>query len=529
MGGAMRARRIALVALIALAVPLSGAFYLMRPPAGPVLATVDLPAFPSQVVADERAGRVLVLSSYDSPGPIARAGVGGSVRLLDAADGRQLQTLRMGTPLAALVDPRTGRAFVISNGVPSTLRLSDGMYLQVLDPARGVLVRTITLVAPAPLPASPVPMPAPVVPVARVTASATPAAATSPQPGDSDSPAVPDGRSGRRMLGHPTVPPRTPPPGGSSQPLGTNGGGFYAGGTGLGLAIDVPSRRLFVLTNAAVGLGFSSRLDVVDADSGALLRSAQLTFAAGTLAVDARAGRLFVADSTTQGIRVYDTRSLRQLAIFPTAGCSPVQVLIDERVSRVYTLCSGRIASMVITLDSSSGRLLHASTVGANGTQMLVDSARGRVYAVSAGSFMAGRSGAPHIDILDARSGAPLRSVGLGPMIPQVVLDPVRGHLYVAGSDPHTNRGVVLILDAASGSVRTRLAGGRGITDLAVDTLRGRLFVTCASGVVPEAGRWAALVGRVRSFFGQQTTAPARSQPGIDGPGGVITVFDAAL
>jgi|GEM_PF-1758424 len=525
----MRRGGTALLVLAAIAAPLSGVFYLLRPPAGPVLATVVLPAFPSQVVADERAGRVLVLSSHDPSGAIARGGTGGSVRLLDAADGLQLQTLRMGTPFASLMDPRTGRAFVVSSGVPSTLRLGGGMYLQIIDPARGVLVRTITLVAPAPLPAPPFPTFTPVAPVARTIAPATPFAATSPQPGGSDSPAAPDARSRGQMSGRAMVPPRTPLPGGSSQPLGTNGGGFSEGGTGLGLAIDVPSRRLFVLTNAAVGPGFSSRLDVVNADSGALLRSVPLPIAAGALAVDGRAGRLFVTDSTAQGIRVYDARTLRRLTVFPLAGCSPVQVAVDEAASRAYALCSGAASGLVITLDSSSGHRLNAATTGANGMQLLVDSARGRVYAVSAGSFVAGRPGAARIAVLDAHSGALLRSITLGSIIPQVALDPVRGRLYVAGSDPRTNRGMLLVLDAASGSVRARLAVGRGTTGLAVDTRRGRLFVAGASGLVPEAGRWGSLVDRVRTFFGQQTTAPATSQPGIDGPGGAITVLDAAL
>jgi len=284
-----------------------------------------------------------------------------------------------------------------------------------------------------------------------------------------------------------------------------------------------------VLTDAAAGPGFSSRLDVVDADSGALLHSVPLPIAAGALAVDGRAGRLFVADIAAQGMRVYDARTLRRLTVFPIAGSNPVHVAVDEAASRAYALCSGAASGLVITLDSSSGHRLNAATIGANGMQLLVDSARARVYAVSAGSFVAGRPGAASIAVLDAHSGALLRSIALGSIIPQVALDPVRGRLYVAGSDPRTNRGMLLVLDAASGSVRVRLVVGRGTTGLAVDTRRGRLFVAGASVPVPEAGRWGSLVDRVRTFFGQQATAPATSQPGVDGPGGVITVLDAAL
>ena len=528
----------ALVVLAALAAALSGALYLLRPPAGPVLATVDLPAFPSQVVADEQAGRVLVLSSYDPSGPIARAGVGGSVRLLDTADGRQLRTLRIGVPLSAIVDPRTGRAFVVTRGVPSVSTLSGGMYLQAIDPARGTLVRTITLVSVAPLlPPSPPrvpPLPAPVAP----TAKAAPAA--SPQPSGSDSPNRDGTRTGEQAQG-PTASLATPGqpgistipsltrPGGASQAFGTNGGGFHGWPSGLGLAIDVSLRRVFVLTDTTAGQVVSSRLSVVDADKGMLLRSMQLPLAAGALSVDGRSGRLYIADTGGHSVQVYDARTLRRLALIPLAGCSPAQVAVDETVGRVYALCSGDPSSTVITLDSSSGRRLNGVITGANGMHLLVDSARGRVYAVSAGSFLSGRRGIPRIDILDAPSGALLRSIALGYVIPQVALDPLHGRLYVVGSEPGTNFGALLMLDVASGSVRARLNVGQSTTAVVVDARRGRLFVAGASGLVPEAGRWGALVDRVRTFFGQQTPVPATSQPGVDGPGGVITVLDAAL
>ena len=536
----MRAGRTALVALIALAALLGGAFCLLRLPAGPVLATVALPAFPSQVVADERAGRVLVLSSYDSPGPIARAGVGGSVRLIDAADGRQLQTLRMGVPLSAIVDPRTGRAFVVTSGVPGMSTLGGGMYLQAIDPARGTLVRTITLVAAAPLlaPSPPrvPPLPAPVAP------TATPAPAASTQPSGSDSPARDGARTGEQAQGpaasYAPVPtpsrlsigmtPTLNRPGGAPQVFGTNGGGFHAWLSGIGLALDVSMRRVFVLTDTTAGQAVSSRLSVVDADKGMLLRSMQLPLAAGALSVGSQSGRLYIADTAGHSVQVYDARTLRRFAPIPLGGCSPAQVAVDEAVGRAYALCSGPASSTVITLDSS-GRRLNGATIGANGMHLLVDSARGKVYAVSAGSFLSGRPGAARIDILDARSGVLLRSIALGPIIPQAVLDPLHGHLYVAGSDPGTNLGVLLMLDVASGSVPARLNIGRGMTGLAVDARRGRLFVAGASGLVPEAGRWGALVNRVRTFFGDHPAASDPSQPGIDGPGGVITVIDAAL
>ena len=514
---------------------------MLRAGASPVLATLRLPSFPSQMLIDERAGRVLVMSSYDPTGPIARAGVGGSVRLLDAADGRQLQTLRMGVPLSAIVDPRTGWAFVVTSGVPGMSTLGGGMYLQAIDPARGTLVRTVTLVAPASLLA---PSPPQVPPHAGPLApTAQPAPAASPQPSGSDSPARDGARTEEQAQGpaasHPPVPTHGRPgiglipptlvrPGGASQLLGTNGAGFYAAASSPGLAIDAPLRRVFVLIDTTAGQVVSSRLSVVDADKGMLLRSMQLPLAAGALSVDGRSGRLYIADTGGHSVQVYDARTLRRLALIALGGCSPAEVAVDEAVGRAYALCSGPASSTVITLDSS-GRRLNGVAIGANGMHLLVDSARGRVYAVSAGSFLSGRFGIPRIDILDARSGALLRSTALGPTIPQVALDQSHGHLYVAGSDPGTNLGVLLMLDVASGSVHARLKVGQGTTGLVVDAQRGRLFIAGASGLVPEVGRWGTLVDRVRTFLGDHPAASDLPQPGIDGPGGVITVIDAAL
>ena len=538
----MRRGRIALAALATLVVTPTGvALYMLRAAASPVLATLRLPFFPSQMLTDERTGRVLVISSYDPSGPIARAGVGGSVRLLDAADGRQLQTLRMGVTLSAIVDPRTGQAFVVTSGVPSVSTLGGGMYLQVIDSARGTLVRTITLVAAAPLlaPSPPrvPPLPGPLAP------TATPAPAASPQPRGSDSPARDGARTGEQAQGPaashaPLATPSQPGismipsptrSGGPSQVFGTNGGGFHAWPSGIDLALDVSLGRVFVLTDTIAGQVVSSRLSVVDADKGMLLRSMQLPLAAGALAVDGRAGRLYIADTGGHSVQVYDARTLRRLALTPLAGCSPAQVAVDEAVGRAYALCSGPSSSTVITLDSSSGRRLNRLATGGNGMRLLVDNAHGRVYAVSAGSFLGGRPGAARIDILDARSGTLLRSVGVGPIIPQVALDPLHGHLYVAGSDPGTNLGVLLMLDVASGSVHARLNVGQSTTGLVVDAQRGRLFVAGASGLVPEVGRWGALVDRVRTFLGDHPAASDLTQPGIDGPGGVITVIDATL
>jgi len=252
------------------------------------------------------------------------------------------------------------------------------------------------------------------------------------------------------------------------------------------MALDERSGRVFVVSAPDQG---GARLSVLDARTGALLRSSALDPNPVALAVARSAGRVFVvsAGAGARGVvRVFDARTGAALHALSVAA-DPAGATVNDAGGRVFvTSGAGGLAYAVSTIDARSGRVLRAIVVGprppgdstaaiAPAGLVAVDKRRGHVFVVAG---LPGGTGG--VAMLDARTGAHERSVPLGVNPHGIAVDERRGRVFVEGG-VQWQQASVATLDARSGalirSVAVGVDTGDDQTTLALDDARGRVFV----------------------------------------------------
>lgn len=344
-----------------------------------------------------------------------------------------------GSPSALALDPRTGHAFVAIAGPNG----SNGR-VTTLDSATGAVLRTVAVGSGLQI----------IDPRAMVVDSHTGHVL---EANEDTTVSVLDARDGR-LLGTLTV------------------------GDGLSLpvdmAVDERGGRAFILGNGGVG-----RITVLDTRDGRPLRVIPLHGFPSLLAVDARARRLFVADSG--GTHVLDEGSGRPLRTVSASGL----LAVDARAGRVYvaggvSVDSGGHLKTDATLgmfDSGAGAPVGTTRLGQNRFPLAigVDDRTGHVFVSSAHAG----SGRGMVDILDARSGRLLRAVAVGQTPLSLAVDTRHERVVIADAGARDSQGAlsgpgsVDVLDARTGQVlRTIPQDGAPIL-AAVDERRGRAVV----------------------------------------------------
>ncbi len=412
----------------------AGMLVASRASAGPVLATVPLGTTPIAIAVDARTGRAFVVNNGDN-----------TISVLDTHAGTLLRTVAVGqNPTGIAVDERAGRvvvtdaatrvdapagqlvSFLLSIGAPRDVSLLDAMS--------GYPLRRI------PAAASPLP---PMVDARRGQAIVATYAN--------------DGLDSERV-----------------RVLATANGrltqSLAMGGISLAGAIDGRDNRL-ILVRASVdvdgGLG-KATVDVLDTASGRLVRRGALGGlpAPGKLAVDETTGRAFVltTDVTTNRgtVVVVDTRSGRLLRSTPLPGM-PAAMATDARTGHVF-----------VTTQGSAPRAIGVASVALRPVGL------GRVA------------------MLDARTGALLRLIGVGVAPGAVAVDGRSGRVFVANAGPvdrlgnASEPGTVSVLDARSGAVLRTVTVGLDPDSIAVDERAGRAFVVSVGGALrtPDAWGW---------------------------------------
>lgn len=374
-----------------------------RPPGAAGAVTLRVGGRPDAVVVDSHTDRIFVADDT------------GALTMLALAPARLLRTIVIGhdhtlAPLVLALDSTTHHLFVVDQGTP----LAPSV-VQMLDSRSG-----------APRAAVRVGHAAGAVAVAVDAAHARVVVTNTAD----DSVSVLDARSGALL--HTT-------------PLGL---------LPLALAVDTRTARVFVLGPAVPGAvvvpswgdgAVASLLGVLDARSGALLRTIPVGSGADTLAVDARTGRVFVGNRLTGTVGVLDARDSTWLRTVVVGG-QPSALAVDQRRGRVYVVTGD--SGTVSVLDAARGRLLRTVQVAPHPRlgyplpdPLAVDEGRDRVYVTMGGG-----------------------------------LEPVGGSLVVRG------QGTLTVLDARSGAVRRRL--GVGVAPLALAEGSGQVVVVNRGGVV---------------------------------------------
>jgi DNA-binding beta-propeller fold protein YncE len=178
-------------------------------------------------------------------------------------------------------------------------------------------------------------------------------------------------------------------------------------------------------------------------------------------------------------------------------------------------------------IDAASGALLRTVTIGVAPIALAVDEQTGRLFVANAGSMdlQGDYLGGGGISILDSRTAAVLRTVPAAQSPRALAVDAQSGQLFVATCGSPTTPGSLLVLDARSGALRRTLPLGVCPTALAVDQQRGRLVVADAGGVVMPAPAAAWLPESLRHWvpgLARQRPVPRTVPPSV-------SILDTAL
>lgn len=207
------------------------------------------------------------------------------------------------------------------------------------------------------------------------------------------------------------------------------------GAAPVALAVDARTARAFVLGYPIVH-GWDStnpfrvpnQLSVLDTTSGTLQRTVTVGAGPGTLALDARGGRVFVTNGSAGTLSVLDAHDGTLLHTV-TVGGEPSAVAVDERRGRIYVADAG--AGTLSLLDAARGMLLATAQVDPTASPadplpaaLAVDTARDRVYLSTWGPLAQGQGltlrGTGTLYVLDARTLALRRTLEVG-VAPQAV------------------------------------------------------------------------------------------------------------
>jgi DNA-binding beta-propeller fold protein YncE len=194
-----------------------------------------------------------------------------------------------------------------------------------------------------------------------------------------------------------------------------------------------------------VGTGGSAALDL-DTRSGRLLATVPLGttrgffgggyFGGANVGIDDRNGRAYVADARTGTVRVLDLHAGR-VAFTVSTGIRPRAIAIDPRTRHLFVLDTA--ADQLRMFSAGSGALLRTVPVGAGSSALAVDGRSGRVLVAGWGIAHARQFGAAptplprvgQLRILDARSGATLRTIAVGAAPVAIQVDEMSGHIVV--------------------------------------------------------------------------------------------------
>ena len=258
-------------------------------------------------------------------------------------------------------------------------------------------------------------------------------------------------------------------------------------GRPVAIAFDATSGRVF-LADATAGI------DILDAASGALVRSVAPGTRPSTLVIDERGGRgghdlVLILSGAAGSVRALDARSGAVLWTTRTQA-HPLSAAVDVRTGRAFVVEDDGGRGAVGMFDTRSGTLLSmvgglpSRTRGATprlvdtvGDGLIgVDGATGRVFVVG-----------ERVTMLDARSGTIVRTVAgqpswTEPWSPKpwaIAIDPSRrnggGRVFVGDSNATT------MIDAMTGhivhTIPVRVSSG----GLAADARTGRVFAVMAN------------------------------------------------
>ncbi len=358
------------------------------------------------------------------------------------------------TPVSAVVDERTGLVFVLNLNrppnpdpadAPGGARLVPGT-VSVLDPLRGRVLCTMRVGA---NPAS-----------IAVDARTARVFVADRGPTTRDDVHFPPSIVSVLVAGCPSGRPNKDP----IPALRTVSVGYHP----LQVAVDERAGHAFVIDGGT--------LRVLDGRTGAVLHTTEVlssTPPLDAMAVDERDGRVYVAGYEYSGIHIFaaaDGRIVRSIRV----GAHLSLIAVDTRLGHVFVVWESSEPSEADVLDAASGRVIGTAMIGAMPRAIVADEWSERVFVLA--GFTEFVPGDNNISELDARSGALLRTITVGPHTMGMAVDTLTGRLYVASAQG------VSVLDGATGAVLRTLPLAMQPSSIVVDERTGQVIVINATG-----------------------------------------------
>lgn len=330
-------------------------------------------------------------------------------------------------------------------------------------------------------------------------------------------------------------------------------------GLGMGMVLDDGANRVFVVDKGPFDyntglLTDHGRVTVLDATTGAVVRAVRVGTIPVDIADDPSSGRVFVLNQNAQPTRpvgrssvsVLDARTGALLRTVPV-GLIATRLVVDARAGRVFVVNQGRGSSAdpyrpvgpgsVSVLNSRTGTLIGATTVGQAPRTITVNADAGRVFVVNQGPFdpyTESASGPSTVSVLDAATGRALRTTTIARALDIATLDQATERLFVGtgavGSDSvsgYSPSGVA-VLDATTGALlRATALPQRDAADhlraLAVDARTARLFAL-EGGDNGRKGRLSVLDTTSGAIVGRTDLGPIPTAEAVDERRGHVLV-----
>jgi len=218
------------------------------------------------------------------------------------------------------------------------------------------------------------------------------------------------------------------------------------------VVLDAATGRLFVVHQPyAQSLSPLGRVDVFDETTLGFVRSIPVGRIALAPVLDERTSRLFIVNQQSSTLDVLDAASGALVRTTPLPGhglSASAPPVVDEKTGRVF-FAGASSPGVVAVLDAHDGSLLRAVPVAAYPQSLGVDAGAGRVLAASQGI------GGPSLSVLDARSGAVLHVVALPgvPALGALAVSATTHRAFVSFSDSSK----VSTIDVTSGEIKHTL------------------------------------------------------------------------
>jgi DNA-binding beta-propeller fold protein YncE len=266
---------------------------------------------------------------------------------------------------------------------------------------------------------------------------------------------------------------------------------------------------------------------VIDTRGGTVLRTIEVPTDVAALAVDERAGRVVVIGYGDTTVYVLDAANGRLLHGV-NVGMMPESLSVDGRIGRAFII-DDRTGTIGV-LNTRDGMALHTVTMRQAPGPLTVDVPAGRVFVLGQDSSS--------VAVLDARTGALVRTVTVDRVRPgdtswvdAVAVDERRGRVLVASDNGSTAR--VTVLDARSGATLRTITVPLSPIAMAVDARSGRAVI--AGAPIPQRSAFdvmlddiSGLLGPALSHLSGWSLWGASNTPGSPSPSGSVSVLDVS-